>query len=70
MSKVKPFLYMSGRGRGALVFYKQLYFHEAVPVTYEPTIPVAVLNTALLCIKKRIFDSQNGTILIKYKYKD
>ena len=30
-------------------------------------VPVAVLNTALLCIK---FHSQNGTILIKYKYKD
>ena len=37
-----------------------------VPVTFEP----AVLNTALLCIKIRIFHSQNGTILIKYKYKD
>ena len=32
--------------------------------------PVAVLHTALLCIKKRTFPSQNKTILIKYKYKD
>ena len=40
-------------------------FHETVPVTYEPAVPVAVLNTDLLCIEKRIFHSQNGTTLIK-----
>ena len=43
-------------------------FHEETYVTYESAFPVAVLNTALLCIYKRIFHSQNGTILIKYKY--
>ena len=26
------------------------FFHETVPVTYEPAVTVAVLNTALLCI--------------------
>ena len=46
------------------------FFHETVPVTYEPAVPVAVLNTALLYIKTRIFRSKNGTNLIKYKYKD
>ena len=39
-------------------------------VTYEPAAPAAVLITALLCIWKQIFHSQNGTILTKYKYKD
>ena len=46
------------------------FSHETVPVTYEPVVLVAVLNTPVLCIKKQIFHSQNGTILIKYKYKD
>ena len=46
------------------------FFHETVAVTYDPAVPVAVLNTALLCIKTRIFHSQNRKILIKYKYKD
>ena len=40
-----------------------------VPVTYNPAVPMAVLNTALLCIKTRVFHSQTGTILIKYKYR-
>ena len=46
------------------------FFLETVPVTYESAVPAAVLNTALLCIKKRIVHSQSWTILIKYKYKD
>ena len=33
-------------------------------VTCEPAVSPAVLNTAQLCIKKRIFHSQNGTILL------
>ena len=39
-------------------------------MTYEPVVPVAVLNTALSCILKRIFRRKNGTILIKNKYMD
>ena len=48
----------------------QPFFSETVVVTYELAVPVAVLNTALLCSLKRIFHRQKGTILIKYKYKD
>ena len=36
-------------------------------LTYETA---AVLNTTLLCIKNWYFIAKNGTILIKYKYKD
>ena len=36
------------------------FFHETVPVTYEPAVPVAVLNTALLCTKKRYFIAKTG----------
>ena len=39
-------------------------------MTYELAVWAAVLNTALLCNKRQIFHSQNGTILIKYNYKD
>ena len=31
------------------------FFYETVPVTYEPAVQVAVLNTALLCIKNGYF---------------
>ena len=45
---------------------------KTVVLTYEPAVPTAVLNTALLCIKKTdiSFHRRNGTVLIKYKYMD
>ena len=48
----------------------QPFSSETVAVAYEPAVPAAVLNTALLYIKIRIFHRQNRTILIMYKYKD
>ena len=50
-------------------FWKPL-FSQTVAVTYESVIPAAVLNTALLCVKNEYFIAKNGTLLIKYKYKD
>ena len=36
------------------------FFHETVSLTYEPVVPVAVLNTALLCIKQGYFIAKPG----------
>ena len=40
--------------------FLQPFFHETVPVTFEPTAMAAVLNTALSCIKNDYFKAKTG----------